>query len=118
MRARITALLIWRFLIDLQAANQQVVKLDRNDPLYSSGDGGEYHHEQSAGRLSFARFDVVGSLGEQLSPGEHASLGTLTFLEGDSGSGAMERAEASIVKGDRSLTAASSVESGGESTTV
>ena len=112
MRARITALLIWRFLIDLQAANQQVVKLDRNDPLYSSGDGGEYHHEQSAGRLSFARFDVVGSLGE------HASLGTLTFLEGDSGSGAMERAEPSIVKGDRSLTAASSVESGGESSTV
>ncbi|KAI1791857.1 hypothetical protein LXA43DRAFT_381020 [Ganoderma leucocontextum] len=54
---QITAVLVSRFLLDLQTANQRSLKLSTNDPLHlSTGtfDGG--------GSVAFAR--VVGSLGE------------------------------------------------------
>ncbi|PIL24638.1 hypothetical protein GSI_12522 [Ganoderma sinense ZZ0214-1] len=55
---QITAVLVSRFLLDLQTANQRSVKLNSNDPLHLStgsfNDGG--------GSVAFAR--IVGSLGE------------------------------------------------------
>ena len=54
---RITAVLVSRFLLDLQAANQRSLKLNTDDPLhFSSGS------DDGTGSLTFAR--VVGSLGE------------------------------------------------------
>ena len=79
-----TAILISRFLLNLQAVNQSSLKLARDDPLYSSqmntGAGGE----QGLGSLVFSGFDMVGSLGESIALGEHAWAGDGEIREGDS----------------------------------
>ena len=72
---RMTAILVSRFLLDLQAANQKSLKLARDDPLYSSRMGDSEDNGQGVGSLVFAGFDVVGSLGAALAPSEHASDG-------------------------------------------
>ena len=72
---RMTAILVSRFLLDLQAASQNSLKLARDDPLYSSRIGDSEDNGQGVGSLVFAGFDVVGSLGASLSPSEHASDG-------------------------------------------
>ena len=72
---RMTSILVSRFLLDLQAANQKSLKLARDDPLYSSRMGDSEDNGQGVGSLVFAGFDVVGSLGASLAPSEHASDG-------------------------------------------
>ena len=73
---RMTAILVSRFLLDLQAASQNSLKLARDDPLYSSMmDDSEDNGPRGVGSLVFAGFDVVGSLGASLAPNEHASDG-------------------------------------------
>ena len=72
---RVTSILVSRFLLDLQAANQKSLKLARDDPLYSSGMGDSEDNGRGVGSLVFAGFDVVGSLGASLAPSEHASDG-------------------------------------------
>ena len=72
---RMAAILVSRFLLDLQAANQKSLKLARDDPLYSSRIGDSEDNGQGVGSLVFAGFDVVGSLGASLAPSEHASDG-------------------------------------------
>ena len=72
---RITAILVSRFLLDLQAASERSLKLARDDPLYSSRMGDSEDNGQGVGSLVFAGFDVVGSLGASLAPSEHASDG-------------------------------------------
>ncbi|KAI0704472.1 hypothetical protein C8T65DRAFT_741036 [Cerioporus squamosus] len=49
----LTNILVWRFMIDLQDANQSQLKIGSDDPLYLATDGG--------GSLSFAR--AIGSIG-------------------------------------------------------
>ena len=56
--SRITAVLVSRFLLDLQTANQRSLKLNSNDPLHLSTGAFD-----AAGSVAFAR--VVGSLGEE-----------------------------------------------------
>ena len=70
---RMTAILVSRFLLDLQAASQKSLKLARDDPLYSSRMGDSEDNGRGVGSLEFAGFDVVGSLGASLNPSEHAS---------------------------------------------
>ena len=53
---RLTSILTWRFLLDLQEANQRDLKLDSDDPLHMS-----MPHEPGDGSLNFAR--VMGSIG-------------------------------------------------------
>ena len=72
---RMTAILVSRFLLDLQAASQNSLKLARDDPLYSSRMGDSEDNGRGVGSLVFAGFDVVGSLGASLAPSEHASDG-------------------------------------------
>ena len=72
---RMTAILVSRFLLDLQAASQKSLKLARDDPLYSSRMGDSEDNGRGAGSLVFAGFDVVGSLGASLAPSGHASDG-------------------------------------------
>ena len=72
---RMTALLVSRFLLDLQAANQKSLKLARDDPLYSSRMDDSEDNGRRTGSLVFAGFDVVGSLGTSLAPSEHTSDG-------------------------------------------
>ena len=74
----LTAILVSRFLIDLQAANQRTVRIFRDDNMFLSGIDGEDSEDCTTTTLSFAGFDVVGSLGTQLKPGEHASFGIST----------------------------------------
>ena len=70
---RMTAILVSRFLLDLQAANQKSLKVARDDPLYSSRMDDSEDNGRAVGSLVFAGFDVVGSLGASLAPSEHAS---------------------------------------------
>ena len=72
---RMTAILVSRFLLDLQAASQKSLKLARDDPLYSSRMGDSEDNGRGVGSLVFAGFDVVGPLGASLAPNEHASDG-------------------------------------------
>ena len=72
---RMTAILVSRFLLDLQAANQKSLKVAQDDPLYSSRMGDNEDNGQGVGPLFFAGFDVVGSLGASLALSEHASDG-------------------------------------------
>ena len=72
---RMTAILVSRFLLDIQAANQKSLKLARDDPLYSSRMDDSEDNGRGVGSLVFAGFDVVGSLGASLAPSEHASNG-------------------------------------------
>ena len=72
---RLTSILVWRFMIDLQDANQSHVKIDSDDPLYFT--------TQSGGSLSFAR--AIGSIGAVLtsnvikSQDEHERTGSSEF---------------------------------------
>ena len=72
---RMTAILVSRFLLDLQAASERSLKLARDDPLYSSRMVDSEDNGQGVGPLVFAGFDVVGSLGASLAPSDHASDG-------------------------------------------
>ena len=72
---RMTSILVSRFLLDLQVANQKSLKLARDDPLYSSGMGDSEDNGRGVDSLVFAGFDVVGSLGASLAHSEHASDG-------------------------------------------
>ena len=74
----LTAILVSRFLIDLQAANRRTVRFSWGDNMFPSGLTSDDSENQSTSTLSFARFDVVGSLAFRLEPGEHASFGIST----------------------------------------
>ena len=65
---RLTAVLVSRFLLDLQAANQYALQLGFDDAS-SSGLGGA----SAAASLIFARIDAVGSIGAALPVGQFAS---------------------------------------------
>ena len=78
---RMTALLVSRFLLDLQAASQKSLKLARDDPLYSSRMDGSENSARGTGSLVFAGFDVVGSLGASLAPSEDEEFGETDNLE-------------------------------------
>ena len=58
---RATAILISRFLIDLQAVNQRSLRVGRDDPLYTS-ETAELTQPGTAS-LVVARFDFIGSIG-------------------------------------------------------
>ena len=80
----LTAILVSRFLIDLQAANQRVLRLDEDDPLYTSKDDTSDGQGAIAGpdvSLVFAKFDVVGSIGCVLEPEQSALSGTMDLGE-------------------------------------
>ncbi|RDX50370.1 hypothetical protein OH76DRAFT_1402842 [Lentinus brumalis] len=79
----ITAVLISRFLLDLQAANRKTVIMDSEDPLYIST-------VSFADTLSFAR--VVGSLGESMVAGE-AGRRSDDYTTGQSGDSEPTRVE-------------------------
>ena len=70
---RFTAILVSRFLLDLQAVNQKSLRVARDDPLHSSRMDASNDSRLGANSLVFAGFDVVGSLGASLAPSEHAS---------------------------------------------
>ena len=69
---RVTAMLVSRFQLDLQAVAQKSLKLARDDPLHSSRMESREDNGR-VGSLVFTGFDVVGSLGASLNPSEHAS---------------------------------------------
>lgn len=56
-------MLVSRFLLDLQTANQRSLKLSSNDPLHLSTGGFDCDFD-GGGSVAFARIDIVGSLGE------------------------------------------------------
>ena len=87
-----TAMLVSRFLLDLQAVNQKSLKLARDDPLHSSGMDNSDVDGRGIGSLDSVRFDVVGSLGASLAPCEHASdcLGNGEISEDDLGESGRE----------------------------
>ena len=58
---RATAILISRFLIDLQAVNQRSLRVGRDDPLYTS-ETAELTQPGTAS-LVISRFDFIGSIG-------------------------------------------------------
>ena len=73
---RLSAVLVSRFLLDLQAANQHALQLGFDDPS-SSGLGSA----SAAASLIFARIDAVGSIGAALPVGEFASWGSSVDTE-------------------------------------
>ena len=75
---RLTAILVSRFLLDLQAVNRKSIQVSSHlSSSESSGDDPAFGSDS----LVFAGFDVVGSLGSSLARGEHASFGGLTLDE-------------------------------------
>ena len=77
---RFTAILVSRFLLDLQAASHNSLKLAENGDTSSTALDSE-DGVRSAGTVIFADFNVVGSLGSSLSRGEHGSFGEVELDE-------------------------------------
>ena len=86
--SRLTAILVSRFLLDLQAANQSSLNLARDDGLCDSDNSDEV---RSVGSVIFAGFNV-GSLGSSLSRGELGSFGDLEMDD--------DRTEGNVRDGD------------------
>ena len=70
LRHRFTAVIVSRFLLNLQAASERIVKLDRDDPLHTVTRQGE---DWAPGftPVAFAHFDVVGSVGSSIVMGDY-----------------------------------------------
>ncbi|TFK85359.1 hypothetical protein K466DRAFT_622302, partial [Polyporus arcularius HHB13444] len=72
-----TAVLVSRFLLDLQSANRDALKLDSRDPLNTVNQEDEFSH--TSGTISFARF--VGSLGSYMESPESLTGVSQSFEE-------------------------------------
>ena len=115
-----TAILVSRFRLDLQAVNQKPLKLGRDDPLHSSHMDASEHSGRDVGSLVFRRFDVVGSLGASLAPSEHGEVtggagfgeDELEEIDGDNAVGECNVLQQSVLMG--SPESASCVESASE----
>ena len=94
---RLTAILISRFLLNLQAADQNSFKLAQDSSLYASRMADSEDSERGVGSLVFAGFDAVGSLGvSRLASREYA--GSCFGMEIDQDGSEEGRGENAVVQ--------------------